>query len=1252
MTDLVIDLAITDDGFIEGAEDFSLGLTNATSTSGIVTAVGTDASVTTTINDDTDGVGAGEDGPATWNLSGSTETNEGDSAGYVVSLTGTYQAGESISVDLGVADNQTTPADYSDFATAVNDAVTAYNADPANAGTLTFDGTALTFTASLDDDSMSPLNITLPITDDGLNEPQETFDITLTNPTSSTGITTSVGTGSVTTTITGPPVAENDINVTNEGTPVSGNVVDNDSDPDGDPLNVTSINGTAVSGPTTITTVGGGMLTINPNGSYDYTPADGFTGEDTVVYEVTDANGNTVEAELSIEVRDGATGENTPPIAGDDSFEVVTNQPLTAGLFGNDGDPDGDPIAVVDPATGDSATSPVTIPTTAGGTVTIDPDGTFTYTPPTGYVGPDSFDYSIVDPSGATDSATVELNVQPDPTPGENDPPNAGDDATIGQKNDPVSGDLLENDTDPNGDPLTINTTPIEGPTNGTLVINPNGTYTYTPNNDFVGNDSFTYEVCDEDGICDTATVHITIFDNAPKAADNLTNTLVDTPVTGNVLTNDSDPNTGDELTVNTTPLNGPTNGTLTLNENGTYEYTPNPGFVGFDSFEYEVCDEGGNCDTALVTIEVRSTAGAPTPQDDNFTTFTDSPVSGNVLLNDTDPNADPLTVTTTPVSGPSNGTLVLNEDGTFDYTPNAGFEGIDTFEYEVCDDSGACSTATVTIDVVPDPTPGENDPPVAGDDSAIVEQNTPVTGDLLGNDTDPNGDPLTINTTPVIPPSSGTLVINPNGTYEYTPNPGFTGTDTFTYEVCDSSGACDTATVTIEVVETTDPNASPVANDETTLTFVNQPVTGDLLSNDGDPDGDPITINTTPLAGPNNGTITINPDGTYEYRPNAGFTGTDTVLYEVCDDNGACDTAVLTIEVQVDPTGPANDPPFAANDAGIGTVNQPIEGNVLANDTDPNGDPITVDVDSIVGPEHGSLVINEDGSYTYTPDPDFVGVDSFTYDVCDDSGACGTATVQLTVYNQLPQANDDFVRTPIGEEVSIPVLANDVDPDGDPLTVIILDVDHGGTATVDPNGNIVFTPDNDFLGTTTIKYLVEDPNGGTSTATVTIEVFLPYTWDSHHKFDEDFDASFEQDAGSRPFNQPLLTKQIFTLAPEPIFSGYARPGAQVIGRIYDQSGRLMGEGFAMSDPGGNWMMQFQGIAKFEHYRIEFDYVVQSADIFGYLGLNPSDNSYQAMQPLTGWEEPMSVHGALNGSPQNALARMHQENNRPQGLGT
>ena len=189
----------------------------------------------------------------------------------------------------------------------------------------------------------------------------------------------------------------------------------------------------------------------------------------------------------------------------------------------------------------------------------------------------------------------------------------------------------------------------------------------------------------------------------------------------------------------------------------------------------------------------------------------------------------------------------------------------------------------------------GPNDPPLAVDDSATTQQNTPVTLRVLDNDSDPNGDPLTV--TDVTSPANGTATINPDNTITYTPNTGFVGTDSFTYTISDGRGGTDTARVTVTVV--TQLNQPPVAGDDRVTTSVGTPVTIAVLQNDSDPDNDPLQV-VRIVNAPLHGTAEVRTDGTIRYSPDPGFLGVDSFTYEVCD-NGTpplCDTATVTVEI------------------------------------------------------------------------------------------------------------------------------------------------------------------------------------------------------------------------------------------------------------------------------------------------------------------------------------------------------------------
>ncbi|WP_298371352.1 Ig-like domain-containing protein, partial [uncultured Lutibacter sp.] len=191
-----------------------------------------------------------------------------------------------------------------------------------------------------------------------------------------------------------------------------------------------------------------------------------------------------------------------------------------------------------------------------------------------------------------------------------------------------------------------------------------------------------------------------------------------------------------------------------------------------------------------------------PVANDDTAMTALDTPVEGNLLTNDFDLDGDNIILNTTPITNPENGLVVINLDGTYTYTPNSGFVGLDSFIYEICDDGvpSMCDTAVVYIIVMPEN--GNTNDTYANDDAYNGDSGLAITGNVLDNDFDPEGDIQTVNTTPVVGVTNGIVVLNSNGTFNYTPTLGFTGTDSFVYEVCDNGSpiVCDQATVVITI--------------------------------------------------------------------------------------------------------------------------------------------------------------------------------------------------------------------------------------------------------------------------------------------------------------------------------------------------------------------------------------------------------------------------------------------------------------------
>ena len=535
------------------------------------------------------------------------------------------------------------------------------------------------------------------------------------------------------------------------------------------------------------------------------------------------------------------------------------------------------------------------------------------------------------------------------------------------------NGDVGDNTNDPDGDALTHSVEAGDGPSNGTVSMNADGTYTYTPNANFNGTDTFTYTVTDGKQGTTTATVTITVnsVNDAPVANPGAAETNEDSPVLtvgGAVSASDVD---GDTLTysVNTSPANG----TVTMNPNGTFNYVPDANFNGTDTFTYTVSDGNGGTDTETVTVTVKAVNDAPVAAADAITTNEDVAVADSVSATDVDGDALTYAVTTQA----ANGTVNMNADGSYTYTPNANYNGADSFTYTVSDGNGGTDTETVSITVT-----AVNDAPVGASAAATTNEDTALNSSVSATDVD--GDALNFSVQPGNGPSNGSVTMNPHGSYTYTPNANFNGTDTVTYTVSDGNGGTDTETVTVTVNPVNDApvaaGATPTTNEDTAL---NAAVTAT------DVDGDALTFALAAQAG--NGTVVMNANGSYTYTPNANFNGTDTFTYSVSDGNGGTDTATVSITVN-----PVNDLPVPSAQSVTTLEDVALQGAVSATDAD--GDVLTFSVEAGDGPSNGTLVMQANGSYTYTPNADYNGTDSFTYTVTDGNGAPQTATVTIDV--------------------------------------------------------------------------------------------------------------------------------------------------------------------------------------------------------------------------------------------------------------
>ncbi|HEY1165786.1 MAG TPA: Ig-like domain-containing protein, partial [Chitinophaga sp.] len=331
---------------------------------------------------------------------------------------------------------------------------------------------------------------------------------------------------------------------------------------------------------------------------------------------------------------------------------------------------------------------------------------------------------------------------------------------------------------------------------------------------------------------------------NAPLGTGDSRTTLENTPVSGAVTGTDGD---GDVLSF--TKASDPVHGTVVLNTDGTYTYTPQANYNGLDNFTVTIADGKGEQVTVTVTIQVSPVNEAPTGTGDSRTTPENTAVSGAVTGVDGD--GDQLTYSK--ASDPAHGSVVVNSNGSYTYTPDNKYNGRDNFTISIADGNGGSTIVTVDINVTP-----VNEAPVGTGDSRTTPENTPVSGNVTGTDGD--GDPLTF--AKATDPAHGIIIVSSNGGYTYTPNNKYNGSDNFTISISDGNGGSTTVVVDIIV---TPVNEAPVGTGDSKTTPENTPVSGTVTGVDGD--GDQLVF--AKATNPAHGTATVGSDGTYIYTPN-----------------------------------------------------------------------------------------------------------------------------------------------------------------------------------------------------------------------------------------------------------------------------------------------------------------------------------------------------------------------------------------------
>ena len=599
----------------------------------------------------------------------------------------------------------------------------------------------------------------------------------------------------------------------------------------------------------------------------------------------------------------------------------------------------------------------------------------------------------------------------------------AENDSATTQEDVPVDGTVADNDSTLSGGVLSFAAT--TNPANGSVVMQANGDYTYTPAANFHGNDSFTYTVTDAaSGESLIKTVNITVGAVTDLSAENdSATTQEDVPVDGTVANNDSTLSGGVLSFAATT---NPANGSVVMQANGDYTYTPAANFHGNDSFTYTVTDAASG-ESLIKTVNI--TVGTVTDlsaENDSATTQEDVPVDGTVADNDSTLSGGVLSFAAT--TNPANGSVVMQANGDYTYTPAANFHGNDSFTYTVTDAASGESlikTVNITVGAVTDLS--------AENDSATTQEDVPVDGTVADNDSTLSGGVLSFAAT--TNPANGSVVMQANGDYTYTPAANFHGNDSFTYTVTDAaSGESLIKTVNITVGAVTDLSAE---NDSAT-TQEDVPVDGTVADNDSTLSGGVLSFAAT--TNPANGSVVMQANGDYTYTPAANFHGNDSFTYTVTD-AASGESLIKTVNITV---GAVTDL-SAENDSATTQEDVPVDGTVADNDSTLSGGVLSFV--ATTNPANGSVVMQANGDYTYTPAANFHGNDSFTYTVTDAaSGESLIKTVNIAVgaVNDAPiiisDGGNDSAVIDIAENTTTvtSVIATDLDLPNDTLAYSI----------------------------------------------------------------------------------------------------------------------------------------------------------------------------------------------------------------------
>ncbi len=911
----------------------------------------------------------------------------------------------------------------------------------------------------------------------------------------------------------------------------AGDLLNNASDTDGGTLTITGFSVAGHAGPFTVgtayTITGVGSVTINANGSYSFAPLANYAGAvPAITYTVSDGQGGTDTSTLQLSI----TSINDAPTDGDETNSVDEDGTLVVAdgaagdLLNNASDLDGGTLTITAFSVAGHA-GPFTVGTaytiTGVGSVTINANGSYSFAPVANYAGAvPAITYTVSDGQGGTDTSTLQLSITSiNDAPTDGDETNSVDEDVTLTVADGAAGDLLNNASDLDGGTLTITGFSVAGHAGpftvgtaytitgvGSVTINANGSYSFAPLANYAGAvPAITYTVSDGQGGTDTSTLQLSI-----------------------TSINDA-PTDGDE--------------TNSVDEDATL--TVADGAAG------DLLNNASDLDGGTLTITGFSVAGHAGP----FTVGTAYTITGV-------------------------GSVTINANGSYSFAPLANYAGaVPAITYTVSDGQGGTDTSTLQLSIT-----SINDAPTDGDETNSVDEDGTLVvadgaaGDLLNNASDTDGGTLTITAFSVAGHAGpftvgtaytitgvGSITINANGSYSFAPVANYAGAvPAITYTVSDGQGGTDTSTLQLSI---TSINDAPTDGDETnsvdedaTLTVADG-AAGDLLNNASDTDGGTLTITAFSVAGHAGpftvgaaytitgvGVITINANGSYSFAPLANYAGAvPAITYTVSDGQGGTDTSMLQLSITSINDAPTDgDETNSVDEDATLTVADGAAGDLLNNASDLDGGTLTITAFSVAGHAGpftvgtaytitgvGSVTINANGSYSFTPVANYAGaVPAITYTVSDGQGGTDTSTLQLSITSINDAPTDGDETNSVDEDATLTVadgaagdlLNNASDLDGGTLTITAFSVaGHAGpftvgaaytitgvgSVTINANGSYSFAPVANYAGAVpAITYTVSDGQGGTDTSTLQLSITsindAPTDGDETNSVDED----------------------------------------------------------------------------------------------------------------------------------------------------